>query len=151
DDDPEEAAALYEEVLARDPGYLRALHGLGLARVAAGDPAGAEPPLRRILERDRGYADRQAWRDLGDALRRAGALDAAVAVLEERVRGDPRLRHATALAWALVSAGRPGDAADALRSALEHYRHAPGHVRRFARRDAREANRLLASLEAAPA
>lgn len=148
---PDEAIALYSEVLARNPVYLRALHGLGRARLAAGDAAAAEDAFRRVLEQDSGYADRQVWLDLAEALERGGRPDAAVEVLEQLVRTDPRIHHVIALASALASAGRPAEASASLQAALEHHRHSPRHLRRFTRRDARRAAKLLSSLGAAPA
>jgi hypothetical protein len=147
---PEEAAALYDEVLARDPAYLRALHGLGRARLALGDAAAAEDAFRRVLERESGYSDRRVWLDLAEALQRGGRPGAAVELLQELVRTDPRLHHCIALASALAAAGRAAEAGASLEAALEHHRHAPRHLRRFARRDARRAAKLLASLRDAP-
>lgn len=146
---PAEAAALYEEVLARDPVYLRALHGLGRARIALGDAAAAEDAFRRVIEQDRSYADRRVWLDLADALLRGNRPGEAVEVLRELVRTDPRLHHTIALASALAAAGRGDEGSASLQAALDDHRHAPRHVRRLARRDARRAAKLLASLGAA--
>lgn len=102
---PNEAAAAFERVLAREADHGRALHGLAAAQRELGDAAAAERSLRTCLERDPTFVP--ALYALAGLLRDRGDRDGAIAAYEEvltREPGHDRARH--------LLASLRGDAAD---------------------------------------
>jgi tetratricopeptide (TPR) repeat protein len=133
-------------VLNRDDGYQRALYGLGLCQVRQGDHAAAVETLRRLLDKDRAYADYQAWLELAGALGELGERDKSIECLEGLVAACPRMDHTLALADALIEADRADDARARLERALLDYDHAPRHVQKQHARNAREARQILGKI-----
>jgi tetratricopeptide (TPR) repeat protein len=137
-----EARELYERTLAKEPAFLRAIYGRGLCQRQMGEHAAAAETFRQLLDRDRGYADYRVWRDLGAALEESGQGSKALEILEQLVRGHPRLEHVVAWAELLVREGRETDATAVLEEALEDHRQGPRHLKRLERSEARQAKHL---------
>ena len=116
---PEEALAVFDELLAGDPGQegLLALRASALA--AAGRTGEAVPIYENLLARDSREASYH--NNLGILLARAGRLEEAIAHFKSAVKSDKR-RAATYeynLGSALLNAGRYREASKQLRSALK--------------------------------
>ena len=141
-----EAATLYAQALRRDAAYLRAHYGLALCRSAAGEAEGALEHWRVVVEASRSYEEYGAWLGLIRDLRALGRSDEALAELEKLVAAAPRLAHVVEQGGALADAGRTAEARALLERALRDYEHAPRHIRRDARADARRAKELLDQL-----
>lgn len=141
-----EAADLYADALRRDAAYLRAHYGLAVCRSEARDPAGALEHWRVVVEASRSYEEYGAWLGLIRDLRALGRGDEALAELEKLVAAAPRLAHVVEQAGALADAGRAAEARSLLERALQDHEHAPRHIRRSARADARRAKELLGQL-----
>ena len=88
----DQAAALYDEVLVREPTHGDALHYSALVALRRGDTGEAIARLRRATEAAPARA--VAHNDLGAALRLAGKLPEAAAALERAVTVDPRYADA---------------------------------------------------------
>jgi len=112
----EEAVALYERALAVDERATARLN-LGNARAAMGDLDGAVAELTRATELAPG--DATAHDNLGQLLLLQGRAGEAEAAWRQAIAiaDSPRLR--TALATAVAAAGRLGEAAGLLHTALE--------------------------------
>lgn len=143
-----EAASLYEQALARDAGFLRAHYGLALCRSEAGQHASALEHWRVVVGANRNYEEHRAWLGLIQDLRALDRTDEALLELEKLVAASPQLGHVVEHCNALADAGRAGEARELLARALEDHEHAPRHVRRAARADARKAKELLGLLAA---
>ena len=88
--DPAAASRAYETALSRWPENLAALLGLGNAKYAQRDLAGAAAVYRRVTQRHPGFAD--AWNNLAQALIELDARDEALAAARRAVAiGGPRL------------------------------------------------------------
>jgi tetratricopeptide (TPR) repeat protein len=99
------------------PGRIETQVNLALARMNAGDLAGAEEAARRAVAIRDGSA--LAHLVLGDALLRASRFDEAVAAYEAAVERDPQLARArSGLGLALSRSGRHETAVATLRAAL---------------------------------
>jgi hypothetical protein len=141
-----EATSLYQRALARDANYLRALYGLGVCQLGAGEHEAAAASLRRVVEASRTYDEYRAWLALAQALRAQGRTHEAVAELEKLFAASPRLAHAVELGGALGAAGRTDEARRLVERAIEDHRHAPRHVRRDSRAAFRRARELATAL-----
>jgi len=90
--DPVAAQPGYEAALARWPDSAAAALGLGNARYARRDLAGAADAYRQATERQPGSAD--AWNNLAQALAELGRRTEALAAARRAVAlGGPRLRQ----------------------------------------------------------
>lgn len=88
--DPAAASRAYETALARWPENLAALLGLGNAKYALRDLAGAAAAYRRVTQQHPGFAD--AWNNLAQAMFELGVRDEARAAARRAVAiGGPRL------------------------------------------------------------
>ena len=67
-DEFEEAAKLFEDVLARDSTSPDGLYGLGVSRVGLGDDEGAIEPLRQLVDSEPSHHDYDGWAKLSHAL-----------------------------------------------------------------------------------
>lgn len=83
----DQAAALYDSILASSPGHAEALHSSALIALRRGDTETAIKRLQRAVAA--GPPRAVAFNDLGAALRIAGRLPEAAAVLEKAVAIDP--------------------------------------------------------------
>jgi hypothetical protein len=102
----DEAAAIYQTVLLREPEHARALYLLGVANLQRGDPEGAIA----LLERARAAApdDAEVPNTLGEALRVLGRHAAAAEAFRAALLLAPAHPHAAAnLARVASAAGRP--------------------------------------------
>jgi tetratricopeptide (TPR) repeat protein len=119
-----EAETCYREVLANEPGHLRALHLLGLLCHHAGRHDMAAEMLHRAISRDSSNA--RLFSDLGAVLKQQGRLDEAIASLRQAVAIRPDLAEAHGnLAAVLREQGKTDDAIAACHAAL---RISPGHA-----------------------
>lgn len=107
----DEARAVYDQVLAREPDQFDATHLSGLTWLQDGAPDKAEPLLRKAVALRPDIADVQL--NLGKALGVLGRFDEAIACCNEALRLKPD--HANAKAdlaqWTLEAAARDADAA----------------------------------------
>jgi hypothetical protein len=142
----DEAASLYEQALARDPGFLRAHYGLALCRSEASQHASALEHWKVVVEANRSYEEHGAWLGLIHDLRALGRSDEALLELEKLVAASPRLAHVVEHCSALADAGRASEARELLAQALEDHEHAPRHVRRGSRAAFRKAKELASTL-----
>lgn len=145
---PDEAAALFRDVLRRDPQDKRALHGLARAQLVQGERAGALETLDGLVARAPAFSDGEALRQRADLLWEEGRRDEAVGELERLVRQYGKLSFHVALAQRLIEAERAEQAKQLLDEALEGYRHAPRYIQRRDARARREASALRGSLAA---
>lgn len=81
-----EAASAYNAMLQRWPGSAGAAIGLGNARYAAGDLAGAETAFRDAVARHPALAP--AWNNLAHVLSKRGKREEALRAAQEAVRRD---------------------------------------------------------------
>jgi predicted TPR repeat methyltransferase len=113
----DEAARLYQEVLARDPRHARALNYLGAVALQTNRPDQARDLFERAIAAAPGLAE--AYNNLGLALQRTGRLDAALAAYEQAVALKPTLADAHFhLAAAARVAGSSERAERAYRAAI---------------------------------
>lgn len=107
------AIARYEQVVKRDPSFVRAYDNMGLAYEALNEPERALPPYRRAVELNRQAAGKSPWpaTNLGILLRNQGQVAEAEALLREAVRDDPAFPQAHyQLAMLLEQQGRQDNA-----------------------------------------
>ncbi len=119
-----QAEALYEQILAEQPGHFDALHLLGVVASNRGDPERALPLLERAIQIDAGNA--VAHFNRGTALQSLGRWQEALACYERAVLIEPRF--ADALSNLAVIQTRLGRWADALQSCDRAIDIAPGHA-----------------------
>jgi arylsulfatase A-like enzyme/predicted Zn-dependent protease len=128
-----DAAQVIDEILASNPGNLRARHLLGEARVGAGDAAGARDAYLEVLSLD--PVDCVAMLRLGEIAVESGAgiaeADDWYAKSLDCNAGQPEL-------WArragiALERGRPDDASKALARALQLDPANPDYVRQVVR------------------
>ena len=113
----DEAAAIYRQVLEREPGNTIAIHYLGMAAWHRGDIAAAETQMRASIDADGSVPD--FHNNLGLLLRDTGRVDAAIACYRQALTVDPEWIEAFSnLGLALESAGRFDEAIDAYREAI---------------------------------
>jgi tetratricopeptide (TPR) repeat protein len=98
-----EAAIVYGAALQRWPASLGAAMGLGNARYAAGDVAGAEAAFREAVSRRPDVA--AAWNNLAHVLAKRGKRDEAMRAAQEAVRRDS---NSAAYRATLEEIQRPG-------------------------------------------
>jgi tetratricopeptide (TPR) repeat protein len=138
---------------AQQPNWPQAQAELGLARLAAGDTAGAIGPLERAVELEPAHV--QAWRALGDAWTLLGDAAQADAAYANHIRGSVRDPELVQAATALCE-NRLAVAEHALRGFLKRHPTDVAAIRMLAETGARlgrlaDAEALLARcLELAP-
>jgi tetratricopeptide (TPR) repeat protein len=109
EDRPQEAAAVYRELIAKNGPHATLEFNLGNALYAAADVAGAVEGYRRATELAPGHAG--AWNNLGNALAESDRPDEAVDAYRRALAVDPRLADARFnLAQTLVELDRPDEA-----------------------------------------
>ena len=128
---PRRAIPLLAQALERDPSSAELLYLLGLARLRAGDAAGALEPLDAALARDPKVRYGSAHLARGTALAKLGRLDDAVAAY----RSYLRINTSSVEGYCRLSAAleRQHDLAGARRiraEALDTYRVLPPFQRR---------------------
>jgi tetratricopeptide (TPR) repeat protein len=112
-----DAIALYERVLAREPGHALALNNLGVALRRAGEGERAVQCFAAAVRGNPRNAD--AHYNLGNALRDAKRYDDAVECYRRALKLNPRYAAAYAnLALAHKAAKRPADARRCLAAGL---------------------------------
>lgn len=140
------AAALYQQVLAADPGDVAAAGNLGVALEALGRDAEAEAAFRRAVALAPNLAE--AHSSLGYVLFKLSRPKDSMAACRRAIALRPDLADAHSnLSAALVALGRAGEAAEAAARAL---RLNPGHKQAHVNLGfARQAGGDLAGAEAA--
>lgn len=141
------AQLCFEQALATHPKDKQALHGLGLARLAGGDSAGAAEALTPLVQRSFGYQDYDAVLALAEALYRADRAQEAFDLLSDVVHDSHRLEHLLVLARYQLRAERKSDARQTLRKALALFETQAEPERRRNGAAATEARRLLSALD----
>jgi len=112
----DEAAAIYEQLLAHDPEHADAAHLLGLVRFRRGDFDAAVGLIRDAIARDAQNPIYQG--NLGNVLKDAGRPDEAIAAYRRALEIHPEYAEIhNNLGYVLQSSGRLADA-------LAHYRRA---------------------------
>lgn len=81
------AERAFAAALARDENHARALHLMGVVRLAAGNATEAERLIRRAIERD--ASPHLYWFNLGNALAAQGRTDDAARAFAEAAHRDP--------------------------------------------------------------
>ncbi len=116
-DRPLEAIPLFETVLRKAPTYSRAWTGFGTALAKAGEHRQAIKALRQALELS--PADVGALNNLGSSLRNVDRHEEALKCFEEvrALKDGPKVRKN--IGTTLLELGRAGEAAEALRTALD--------------------------------
>lgn len=111
------AAALYQQILAADPGDAEALHWFGMLHHQAGDPDSAvELIARAVALKPDSYL---FLRNLAEVYRSAGDHEQAVAASREALKIWPECPDALCcLGTALLALGRPVEAVDSLSRAV---------------------------------
>ena len=149
------AIGRFEQVVARDPTFMRAHDNLGLCYEALNEPERAIPHYRRALELNRHPASRSPWPalNLGILLRRRGEVDEAEALFREALAYDSAFAQAHyQLGTLLEQQGRIEQAVSQLALAVSHdARYAAPHyaLARIYRRQGRlaEAGEALATFQ----
>jgi tetratricopeptide (TPR) repeat protein len=114
----DDAARLYQDLLAQYPGNAIATHYLGLLAWQRGDRDEGERLMRAALAADATVGD--FHNNLGLLLRDAGRLDEAIACFRDTLAADPRWTEAhNNLGLALEASGRWDEAIEAYRRAIE--------------------------------
>jgi tetratricopeptide (TPR) repeat protein len=145
----------FEQVIARDPTFMRAYDNLGLSYEALNDPERAIPQYRRAIELNRQASSRSPWPplNLGILLRSRGELDEAEALLREALAYDTACAQAHyQLGAVLEQQGRIEQAVSQLALAVSHdARYAAPHyaLARIYRRQGRlaEAGEALTTFQ----
>jgi tetratricopeptide (TPR) repeat protein len=90
------AIARFRQVIARDPGFIRAYDNLGLCYEALNQPQDAIEQYRRAIELNRNASQKSAWPalNLATLLRQRGELGEAEALLREALQYDASLAKA---------------------------------------------------------
>ncbi len=148
---PAEACEFFEKCLHTHSRDLDARHGLGRARLDAGDRAGGIEALSALVESQFAYDDYGAALRLAEAIFDDGRHDAALLALEEIARHGRKLEHEVALARFQLRAERWHDARTTLQRALARFEAEPDDVRPRDGAVATEARRLLRTLDDEPA
>jgi len=113
----QDAAELYRQVLAGDPGHVVALHHLGLIAQQSGRNDVALELIGRSVVRKPEYAE--AHISLGNVLKAQGRIDEAIAAYRHAVARRPDIAGAhNNLGIALRDAGRLDEAVAAYRGAI---------------------------------
>jgi len=114
---PGQALAAADAVLAQDPSNAQALFLRGTALSSLDRPADAIPPLRAAINAD--PANAAAHLNLGNALADLDALEPAEAAVHQAIALDPALLEAhVSLGFILTSRGRLGEAVAACEAAI---------------------------------
>ncbi len=122
------ARAAFEDVLAREPDSIQALHGLASALQASGALDEADTVLARLTVMTPGYAP--AWINRGAVLRLLGRLDAALDCFQRAavLGGHNTPEIANAVNGLQQDKGRPHDALTGARALIvRHPDFVPGH------------------------
>lgn len=113
----DEAARLYGQVLATEPGHLNALHMLGVLEHQRGRNETAAGLIRRAIAIE--PASAELHYNLGTVLRAMGRVDEAIGAFQRTTELRPQWAQAqNSLGLALEEAGRLAEAVDAYRRAL---------------------------------
>jgi tetratricopeptide (TPR) repeat protein len=149
------AIARLEQVIARDPGFIRAYDNLGLCYEALNQPEQALAHYRRAIELNRNAAQKSAWPalNLATLLRQRGELGEAEALLREALEYDASSAKARyQLGAVLEQQGEPEQAiAELIRAATGDATYAEPHyaLARIYRQQGRhsEADAALATFQ----
>jgi tetratricopeptide (TPR) repeat protein len=114
----DQAARIYEGILARDPGHADALHLLGLTALQQGDPERAAVLIGRAAALAPSVAAYQA--NLAESYRLLGRFEAAAAASRRALELEPRSPGAAnTLGLCLEALGQPEAAAEQYAAALQ--------------------------------
>jgi hypothetical protein len=141
-----QAQALYERVLAAQPGDPRALHGLGRCHLETNRPSDAVEALERVVSRDRTHDDYRAALHYAEALWRAGREDEAVELLDALAELTGRFNHRLALAHYSSLLGRGARAVEVVDALITDFENADEATRKQNEKWARSAARLKRKL-----
>jgi tetratricopeptide (TPR) repeat protein len=115
-DEPEPAAALYEQILKREPGHMAAINNLAMLLVVTSTDAAQLERAKKLADRLKASANPAFLDTAGWVYYKRGEYDDAVAYLEKAVQGLPKV---PVLHYHLgMAAAAKGDAA-AARAHLE--------------------------------
>jgi hypothetical protein len=147
--DHEEAIPHLEEALKKEPDHGSALYFLAGCYKEMGQFDRAEPPLRRLLERDARWSNYVAWYLLIDTCSLAGDRAGALAACRELARLAPTLQNQCLLAEHLLDDGHGDEARALLERVLRDYDYLPGPIRHRNRRWANQARGLQKRVKSA--
>lgn len=137
-----EAIVEFEGICASRPDEPEALWGLATSRAALKELPQASAALSRLIAVAPSYGDWEPWVLLARVQRDLGLGAESLETLRTLVRKCPRADHQMFLVDALLAAGRPEEAAQALGRILEDDRNGPDYVRRNNRKVVARARRL---------
>lgn len=138
-----EALPHLEAVLAREPEHGQALYSLAECQRGLGHPELAVGHLQKLIARQPGWRDYQAWRTLIGVRQESGDPAGALTSCRELLRLSPRLEHQCLMAEHLLAAGQTDEARAVLEKGLEDHSYQPGPIRRRNSRWAKKAKQLL--------
>jgi hypothetical protein len=125
---PGDALPHLEVVLTHEPEHCQALYAKARCFRAQGHPAEAVPVLQKLIKRQSGWGNYQAWHTLvevrGEAADPAGATESC----RELLRVSPTLQHKCLLAEHLRADGQPAEARQLLEKALADYQFQSRHT-----------------------
>ena len=128
----QEAERTYRELLEKEPANAIAMHYLGMSTWQRGDPAAAEPLLRKSIELLGTVPD--FHNNLGLLLRDTRRTDEAIGCFRKALEVDPKWFQAyNNLGLALEDAGRFDDAVEAYREAIARDSRFPAARQNMAR------------------
>jgi hypothetical protein len=138
-----EALEIYEALSRSGMEDRSLLWGLGRARRALGDLAGAVEVWERLVERDKSWQDSEPAHELAALYVELGQGPRALALLREVLQATGALGSAVVLARHLRAAGEEQEAQQVLRRALRDHEDSPPFARRRDKGAAREARAML--------
>jgi hypothetical protein len=142
----EEAAKLFEEVIAFDKENKEALHGLGRCKMGMKAYDEAEKYLKKVIELEKSFENYEPWIDLANVLWLSEQKDDTIQLLRELVQSSPRIGHETILAEHLIKVDKKGEAREILEGILEDYKHEPSYAKKTNRQWIRKAKHLLKTI-----
>jgi len=147
----EQAAALFLDVLDREPVEPDALWGLARVRRSQGDHAESLRLYQRLIESAPRHGDFTAALEYAEALWDAGQAPRCLEILEDIAEESKRLNHRLAYAHYLVLGGDKSKAKHVLQRALHEHEAHPTWLKQKERQWASAASDLLQKLDSAEA
>jgi hypothetical protein len=138
-----EAIPHLEAALASEPEHCQALFCLAQCQRGQGHPEQALPQLQKLIAKQSGWRDYEAWRALVDVREETNDAAGALTTSRELVRLSPTLRHKCLLAEHLMANGGQAEARQILEQGLQDHAYQPGPIRRRNTPWARQAKQLL--------
>jgi hypothetical protein len=143
----DEALPYLNAVLAREPEHCRCLFLLAQCHRGLGHAEEAVPLLLKLIARQPGWSDYQAWHTLIEVFQETGDHSGALVRCRDLVRLAPSLQHKCLLAEHLLDRGEKGEARRIVEQGLDDYRYLSGPSRRRDGRWVGKAKQLLKRID----